>query len=72
MTTGVPNAEGVGFSYPKSADQPSVEVRMNYKCDAFGYIAIHVVVPNPLVIVGEQKDANKAAPAPATSATPDR
>lgn len=72
MVTGVPNAEGVGFYYPKSADQPSVEVRMNYRCDAFGHIAIHVVVPNPLVIVEEQKDANKGAPAPATSATPER
>jgi hypothetical protein len=72
MVTGVPNARGVGFFYPATSDQPSVEVRMNYDCDAFGHIAVHLVVPNPLVMVEEQKDAKKALPAPAKGAASHR
>lgn len=67
MVTGVPNAQHIGFYYPASSDQPTVEVRMNYDCDAFGHIAVHVVVPNPLVIAKQQTDANKAV-----EATPQR
>jgi hypothetical protein len=72
MVTGVPNARGIGFFYPASPNQPTVEVRMNYDCDAFGHIAIHLVVPNPLVSVEEQKDANKEGQAPTKSAAPER
>lgn len=57
MVTGVPNARQIGFYYPASSDQPSVEVRVNYRCDVFGHIAVHLVVPNPLVLAQEQANA---------------
>ena len=50
MITGVPNAEKIGLYYPKTLDQPEVEVRMNYSCDVCGFIAVHLIVPNPLVV----------------------
>lgn len=61
MVTGVPNAHNIGFFYPASPDQPTVELRVNHDCDAFGHIAIHLVVPNPLVIAKQKANANKAA-----------
>lgn len=66
MVTAVPNARNIGFYYPASPEQPTVEVRVNHDCDAFGHIAVHVVVPNPLVIAKQQSEAAKAA----TSSTP--
>ena len=50
MITGVPNAEKIGLYYPQTLDQPEVEVRMNYSCDVCGYIAVHLIVPNPLLV----------------------
>lgn len=61
MVTGVPNARQIGFYYPASSDQPSVEVRVNHRCDVFGHIAVHLVAPNPLVLAQQQADANKAS-----------
>jgi hypothetical protein len=61
MVTGVPNARRIGFYYPASADQASVEVRVNHSCDVFGHIAVHLVVPNPLVLAQEQANANKTS-----------
>lgn len=60
MVTGVPNARQIGFFYPASPDQPTVEVRVNHDCDAFGHIAVHLVVPNPLVIAKQQADASSS------------
>lgn len=61
MVTAVPNARNIGFYYPASPEQPTVEVRVNHDCDAFGHIAVHVVVPNPLVIAKQQSEAAKSA-----------
>src|SRR5262245_50019173 len=49
MTTGVENARKIGLFYPASLDQPEIEVRVNYFCDVGDFVAVHVVVPNPLL-----------------------
>ena len=62
MITGVPNARLIGLFYPKTSDQEEVEVRMNYDCDLCGFIAVHVIVPNPLRVAqpgAEQSTAGK-------------
>ena len=56
MITGVQNARKIGLYYPASLDQPEIEVRVNYDCDICGFVAVHVVVPNPLACrKGEMK-----------------
>jgi hypothetical protein len=50
MTTGVRNAHNVGVFYPVTPDQNEIEVRMNYFCDIGDFVAVHVVVPNPLLV----------------------
>ncbi|GEP45782.1 hypothetical protein BGE01nite_50730 [Brevifollis gellanilyticus] len=50
MITGVPNAQKIGLFFPAKLDQPEVEVRMNYSCDVCGFIAVHLIVPNPLLV----------------------
>jgi len=49
MTTGVENARKIGLFYPASFDQSEIEVRVNYFCDVGDFVAVHVVVPNPLL-----------------------
>jgi hypothetical protein len=50
MITGVDHARNVGLYYPASLDQPEIEVRMNYSCDIGDFVAVHIVVPNPLLL----------------------
>jgi hypothetical protein len=51
MVTGVDHARNIGLYYPVTLSQPEVEVRVNYFND-FGddFVAVHVVVPNPLLV----------------------
>lgn len=53
MITGVDHARNVGLYYPASLDQPEIEVRMNYFCDIGDFVAVHVVVPNPLLFTNK-------------------
>ena len=53
MITGVDHARNVGLYYPASLEQPEIEVRMNYFCDIGDFVAVHVVVPNPLVLTNK-------------------
>jgi hypothetical protein len=50
MITGVDNARNIGVFFPVTLDQPEIEVRMNYDCDIGDFVAVHVVVPNPLLV----------------------
>jgi hypothetical protein len=50
MITVVPHAQKIGLYYPASLDQPEIEVRVNYSCDIGDFVAVHVVVPNPLLV----------------------
>ncbi len=50
MTTQVPYAHNIGLYYPASLQQEEIEIRVNYFCDVGNFVAVHVVVPNPLLI----------------------
>jgi hypothetical protein len=50
MTTSVRNAQNIGMYYPATPDQREIEVRMNYFCDVGDFVAVHVVVLNPLLL----------------------
>jgi hypothetical protein len=54
MITVVNHARNIGLFYPASLDQADIEVRMNYSCDIGDFVAVHVVVPNPLLLKKEQ------------------
>jgi hypothetical protein len=49
MTTAVDHARHVGVMYPASLNQPNIELRINYFCDLGDFVAVHVVVPNPVL-----------------------
>ena len=51
MTTAVANALNLGVFYPATPDQEEIEVRVNYFCDIADFVAVHVVVPNPLLVL---------------------
>ena len=44
------NARKIGLSYPACLSQPEIEVRVNYECDVGNFVAVHVVVPNPVLL----------------------
>jgi hypothetical protein len=50
MITGVNNARNVGLFFPASLNQSKIEVRMNYLYDTGDFTAVHLVVPNPLLL----------------------
>jgi len=50
MITGVEHASKIGLFYPASLDQPEIEVRVNYYCELGDSVAVHIVVPNPLLL----------------------
>ena len=50
MTTGVEHAYNIGLFFPETLSQREIEVRVNYGCDIGDSVAVHVVVPNPLVL----------------------
>lgn len=49
MLTQVENADKIGIFYPATTDQKEIEVRVNYFCDIGDFVAVHVIVPNPLL-----------------------
>ena len=54
MVTGVDYAHGIGLFFPVTHSQPDIEVRVNYHCELGGdFVAVHVVVPNPLLVPEE-------------------
>lgn len=47
--TDVRNAHNIGLAYPATPTQSLIWVRVNYFCEMGDSVAIHLVVPNPLV-----------------------
>ena len=54
MITQVENAHKIGVYYPATPDQKEIEVRVNYFCDIGDFVAVHVIVPNPLLIPNQK------------------
>jgi hypothetical protein len=50
MVTSVDHAHNIGLFFPATLTQPEIEVRVNYSCDIGDFVAVHVVVPNPLAV----------------------
>jgi len=54
MVTRVENAHNIGLYYPATPDQKEIEVRVNYFCDVGDFVAVQVIVPNPLVVTKQK------------------